>query len=51
DDRIADRCQRVVRLKDGAVEYDRIGARRGFTAKHEGAHGAAHGAAHGGAHA
>ena len=27
DDRIASRCQRVVRLKDGAMEYDRVGGR------------------------
>ena len=27
DDRIAGRCERVVRLKDGAMEYDRLGGR------------------------
>ncbi len=51
DDRIADRCQRVVRLKDGAVEYDRIGARRGFTAKHGGTHGGTQEGTQEGAHA
>jgi ABC-type lipoprotein export system ATPase subunit len=28
DDRIADRCQRVVRLKDGELELDRDGGGR-----------------------
>ena len=28
DDRIAQRCERVVRLRDGAVEIDRPGGRR-----------------------
>ena len=28
DDRIAERCERVVRLKDGAMEIDRAGGRK-----------------------
>jgi putative ABC transport system ATP-binding protein len=40
DDRIAQRCERVVRLRDGAVEYDREGGRKSRAPL--GAHGEAH---------
>ena len=45
DDRIAQRCERVVRLKDGAVEIDRPGGRRNPRAAasaHDPSHGQEH---------
>ncbi|MFZ4749400.1 MAG: ABC transporter ATP-binding protein [Phycisphaerales bacterium] len=53
DDRIAQRCERVVRLKDGAVEIDRPGGRRNPRAAasaQDSAHGPSHGLAHGPSH-